>query len=311
LQKSARAQRSGRGLSLAVKQTGTDPYGLSQRTRQLLRLALKEDIGSGDITSNLLIPVSAQGKAVIVSKSVGIFSGAAAAQAVCRFTGVKIKFFAKEGSALKKNQKVIELSGKIRAILKTERVLLNLIGHLSGVATQTKQFVDAVKGTKTKILDTRKTTPLWRELEKAAVRAGGGWNHRFGLFDYMLAKENHRKFGSLAKLSRGTGNGERIRTPLGVSRFPQAFEIEVRSFDELIEAFDLGAEVILLDHFTPAQVKKAAQLRNRMSPKTWLEASGNMTLKTVRAYALAGVDTISVGALTHSVPTHDFSLLID
>lgn len=264
---------------------------LSKATLESIRLALNEDIGSADITSKLLIPSSAKGKAVIFSKSAGVYSGLTAAQAVCKLTGVSIRFFVKEGALLKKNQRVIELSGKIHAILKAERVLLNLIGHLSGIATQTAEFVRAVRGTKCKIIDTRKTTPLWRELEKTAVLAGGGANHRFGLFDYILVKENHRRFGNLKKL-RGK------------------FEIEVRDFDELMEAFDLGAEVAMLDHFTPAQAKKAVQLRNRISPQTFLEASGNMTLKTVRAYAVAGVDTISVGALTHSVVAHDFSLLI-
>jgi nicotinate-nucleotide pyrophosphorylase (carboxylating) len=264
---------------------------LSKATLESIRLALNEDIGSADITSKLLIPSSAKGKAVIFSKSAGVYSGLTAAQAVCKLTGVSIRFFVKEGALLKKNQRVIELSGKIHAILKAERVLLNLIGHLSGIATQTAQFVQKVEGTKCRIIDTRKTTPLWRELEKAAVLAGGGFNHRIGLFDYVLVKENHRRFGSLKKLR---GN----------------FEIEVRDFDELMEAFDLGAEVAMLDHFTPAQAKKAVQLRNRISPKTFLEASGNMTLKTVRAYAMAGVDTISVGALTHSVSTHDFSLIV-
>lgn len=277
------AKNSSRKLSKSV--------ALSKATLESIRLALNEDIGSADITSQLLIPSSAKGKAVIFSKSAGVFSGLTAAQAVCKLTGVSIRFFVKEGALLKKNQRVIELSGKIHAILKAERVLLNLIGHLSGIATQTAQFVQKVKGTKCRIIDTRKTTPLWRELEKAAVLAGGGFNHRFGLFDYVLVKENHRRFGSLKKLR---GN----------------FEIEVRDFDELMEAFDLGAEVAMLDHFTPAQTKKAVQLRNRISPQTFLEASGNMTLKTVRAYALASVDTISVGALTHSVPAHDFSLLI-
>ncbi len=264
---------------------------LSKTTLNCIRAALHEDIGRGDITSNRLIPTSAKGVAVIVSKAAGVFSGKSAAEVVAKRCGVKIKFFCGEGSPLKNNQKVIELSGKIKNILQVERVLLNFIGHLSGIASQTKRFVDAVQGTKTKILDTRKTTPLWRELEKAAVISGGGFNHRFGLFDYILVKENHRRFGDLPKLKG-------------------RFEIEARDFDEIMEAFELGAETVMLDHFTPAQAKKAVQIRNRISPKTQIEASGNMILKTVRAYAMAGVDTISVGALTHSVSSHDFSLLI-
>ncbi len=264
---------------------------LSKATLDSIRRALHEDIGAGDITSNLLISRTASGNAKIISKSSGVFSGSEAAKAVCKLIGVKISFLVKEGGVLKKNQPVIRLSGKIQAILKAERVLLNLIGHLSGIATQTAQFVKEMRGTRCKILDTRKTTPLWRELEKAAVIAGGAFNHRFGLFDYILVKENHRRFGDLRKLSG-------------------RFEIEVRDFDELVEAFDLGAEVVMLDHFTPAQAKKAVQVRNQISAITLLEASGNMTLKTVRSYALAGVDLISIGALTHSVPVHDFSLLI-
>ena len=285
---------------------------LSRKCLSFIKEALHEDIGSGDITSNLLIPSSAKGNAQIISKAAGVFSGGVVAQSIAKITGIKIKLLVKEGSALKKSQRVMELSGKIHGILKAERVLLNLIGHLSGIATQTAQFAQQVKGTSCKIIDTRKTTPLWRELEKAAVLAGGGFNHRFGLDDYILVKENHRRFGQLSKLARSPEPGAQR-----VSKFPRAsglrspgFEIEVRDFDELMEAFDLGAEVAMLDHFTPAQAKKAVQLRNRISPQTFLEASGNMTLKTVRAYALAGVDTISVGALTHSVPAHDFSLLV-
>jgi len=311
---SGHGPRATKGPGLSQAQRGTDPYALSKKTIQLIKLAFQEDVGRGDITSNLLIPDSAKGKAVIISKINGFFSGLGAAQAVCKITGAKLKAFVKEGSALKANQKVFELSGKIHAILKTERVLLNLIGHLSGIATQTAQFVQKVKGTKCRIIDTRKTTPLWRELEKVAVLAGGGFNHRFGLDDYILVKENHRKFGLLAKLAR-SANCEPRATKVKRGPWPvvrgSSFEIEVRDFDELMEAFDLGAEVAMLDHFTPSQAKKAVQLRNRISPQTFLEASGNMTLKTVRAYALAGVDTISVGALTHSVPAHDFSLLID
>lgn len=265
---------------------------LSKATLESIRRALHEDIGAGDITSDLLIPRTASGKAKVISKSSGVFAGSDTAKAVCKLSGVKIQFLVQDGAILKKGQPVILLSGKIHAILKAERVLLNLIGHLSGIAAQTAQFVKELRGTRCKILDTRKTTPLWRELEKAAVISGGGFNHRFGLFDYLLVKENHRRFGDLRKLKG-------------------RFEIEVRDFDELVEAFDLGAEVVMLDHFTPAQAKKAVQIRNKISAITLLEASGNMTLKTVRAYALAGVDLISVGALTHSVPAHDFSLLID
>ncbi len=285
---------------------------LSKATLESIRLALNEDIGSADITSKLLIPSFAKGKAVIFSKSAGVFAGAGAAQVVAKLCGVSIKTLIKEGALLKKNQRVIELSGKIHSILKAERVLLNLIGHLSGIATQTAEFVRAVRGTKCKIIDTRKTTPLWRELEKAAVLAGGGFNHRFGLDDYILVKENHRRFGNLSRLVNRPEAGGRSR---GVKSRASGlrslgFEIEVRDFDELIEAFDLGAEVAMLDHFTPTQAKKAVQLRNQISPQTFLEASGNMSLKTVRAYAVAGIDTISVGALTHSVSTHDFSLIV-
>ncbi len=277
---------------------GSQSVNLSKSTLNSIRLALKEDIGSGDVTSHLLIPSSAKGNAQIISKAAGVFSGGVVAQSLGKITGIQIKLLVKEGSALKKSQRVMELSGKVHGILKAERVLLNLIGHLSGIATQTAAFVQAMSGTKCKIIDTRKTTPLWRELEKAAVLAGGGFNHRFGLDDYILVKENHRRFGDLSRLTRSSVRGSR------------SFEIEVRDFDELMEAFDLGAEVAMLDHFTPVQAKKAVQLRNRISPQTMLEASGNMTLKTVRTYALAGVDLISVGALTHSVPAHDFSLLI-
>ena len=269
---------------------------LSPATRKKLKAALFEDIGKGDKTSELLIPANATGKAMIISREGGIFCGEAVVREIFRLADTKLaaRFFVKDGNAFSKNQKVAEIKGSARAILKAERTALNFLGRLSGIATLTRQFVDRVKGYKVAILDTRKTTPFWRELEKKAVRAGGGRNHRFGLFDAVFVKENHRPFGDLKKLRS----------------VPKQFEIEVRDSRELVEALALRPRTILFDNFKPGPLKKAVSLARKLNPKILLEASGGITLKNVRAYAATGVNQISVGSLTHSVKSIDFSLLL-
>ncbi len=273
------------------------PLPVSRRTLSFLREALKEDTGLGDITSNLLVPPHARGSARVIAKEKGIFCGERLVMEIFKIVDpkVKLEFRVHNGGKLRRNKVVFKMHGNIRSILKAERTMVNFIGHLSGIATKTRLFVDKVKKYPVCILDTRKTTPLWRELEKVAVQVGGGRNHRQGLDEFLFVKENHRIHGDLAKLRRHPGN----------------FEIEVRSLGELWEAIQLKAQVILLDNFTPKEARRAAEIVRKAAPGIVLEASGGITLGNVRKFAAAGVDTISVGSLTHSVEAVDFSLLVD
>ncbi|MBU9888406.1 MAG: carboxylating nicotinate-nucleotide diphosphorylase [Candidatus Omnitrophica bacterium] len=280
---------------------GGGAYGrlipVSKQTISLLKQALHEDIGRGDVTSNLLIPPHARGTARVIAKEKGIFCGERLVRELFRIAdpGVRLEFRVRNGQKVRPGQIVFKMHGNIRSVLKVERTMVNFIGHLSGIATKTRQFVNKVKRYPALILDTRKTMPLWRELEKVAVQVGGGHNHRQGLDEFIFIKENHRTHGELAKLKRHPGQ----------------FEIEVRSLAELWEAIQLKAKVILLDNFTPRAAKKAAAIVRQEAPGILLEASGGITLENVREFAAAGVDTISVGSLTHSVKAVDFSLLID
>lgn len=273
------------------------PLPVSRRTLNFVREALKEDIGHGDITSNLLIPPHARGTARVIAKEKGVFCGERMVMEIFKIIDpkVKLEFRVRNGGLLRRGKIVFKMHGNIRSILKAERTMVNFISHLSGIATQTREFVNKVKKYPALILDTRKTTPIWRELEKVAVQVGGGHNHRQGLDEFIMIKENHRIHGDLKKLRRHPGD----------------FEIEVRSLGEIWEAIGLKAKVILLDNFTPREAKRAVELVRREAPGTLLEASGGITLKNVRQFAAAGVDTISVGSLTHSVQAIDFSLLID
>ena len=268
----------------------------SEATYQRLRDALKEDIGAGDITSNLLISQNTLGKAVILARESGIFCGAPVLSCLFHFAdpNLKMKFPVKEGKAFSKNKIVFEAEGNLRSILKAERTALNLLGHLSGVATQTHALAQKVKKFGVKILDTRKTTPLWRELEKYAVRTGGGMNHRFGLYDEIFVKENHRLWKNLGKLSR----------------YPRKFEIEVRNEKEIRKALKLKPRVILFDNFSPAKLKRAAAFVKKQDAKVICEASGGVTAANAASFAKTGVDWISSGAITHSVKSINFSLLI-
>ena len=272
------------------------PNQLSRKTRGLLKAALAEDIGKGDITSSRLIPAAKSGRAVVFSREPGVFCGTLVTQELTRQIdpGLKIHFPVKEGRTFLKNAKVLELEGKVRSLLALERTLLNFLGHLSGIATQTRKFVTRVEKYSVFILDTRKTSPLWRELEKYAVRVGGGRNHRMGLYDAIFVKENHRKFGNLGLLKRLHGH----------------FEIEVRNLAELKEALELEPRVILFDNFAPTKLREAVRIAREAHPHIILEASGGITLDNVVHYAALGVDWISVGSLTHSVRSLDFSLLI-
>jgi len=274
---------------------------------ELVARALAEDVGSGDVTSEATVPEEARGRARVVQKEPGVVYGLEVVAETMRQCGVEdVDDLVVEGQWREEvPAEVLLASGPARALLAAERTALNFLGHLSGVATLTARFAEAVAGTGAAILDTRKTTPGLRELEKAAVLAGGGRNHRMGLYDAILIKENHIAIaGSPAKAVHAA------RT-----RFPDlAVEVECRDLEEVAYALGTGADVLLLDNMDPETLRRAVGLRNENAPTgkpRSLEASGGVNLETVRPVAEAGVDFISVGALTHSAPTLDFSMLIE
>lgn len=275
--------------------------------RETVARALAEDVGAGDVTSESTVPADAGARARIVQKQPGVVSGLAVVAEVLRQCGVDhVDNLVVEGQWREEvPAEVVLATGSARALLVSERTALNFLGHLSGVATLTARFVEAVAGTGARILDTRKTTPGLRALEKAAVAAGGGRNHRMGLYDAILIKENHIALaGSLAKAVHGA------RTS-----YPDlAIEVEVRNLDETAYALGTGADLLLLDNMDRETLRGAVKLRDENSGAgkgPSLEASGGVNLETVRAIAETGVDFISIGALTHSAPTLDFSLLLE
>jgi len=268
--------------------------------------ALAEDIGAGDVTSEATVPEGARGRARIVQKQPGVVFGLAVVAETMRQCGVEdVDNLVVEGQWREDvPTEVVLASGPAAALLAAERTALNFLGHLSGIATLTARFVEAVAGTGVRILDTRKTTPGLRELEKAAVAAGGGQNHRMGLYDAVLIKENHIALaGSVAKAIHA------MRT----AQPKMALEIECRDVEEAAYALGAGADRLLLDNMTPAELGEAVAVRNaeRGPDGPPLEASGGVTLETARQIAETGVDFISVGALTHSAPVLDFSMLLD
>lgn len=270
-----------------------------------IQRALAEDIGSGDATSNSIIPPDAQMTGQIIAKQTGIIAGLDVAKAVCQAVDAQIDFLARagEGDRVDDRQTVATLTGPARSLLTAERTALNFLGRVSGIATLTRQFVDAVAGTKAVILDTRKTVPGLRMLDKLAVLRGGGQNHRIGLYDMILIKDNHIDFAGS------------IREAVSRARAASAglqIEVETRTLDHVRQALSLGVERILLDNMSPAIMREAVQIRDSaaktMSILPRLEASGNVSLETVRAIAETGVDYISIGALTHSAKVLDVSL---
>jgi nicotinate-nucleotide pyrophosphorylase (carboxylating) len=281
---------------------------------QKIKAALREDLEAGDVTSRLLIPSGALGRAVIVAKEPGIFCGARVVLEIFKAADrkIKVRFAVSDGRAFKKGAALVQLQGPVRGILAGERTALNLLGHLCGIATRTRQFADRIRKMRVKILDTRKTTPLWRDLEKYAVKCGGGENHRMGLYDAIFVKENHRKHGDLRKLVnfRRQVHNEKTYLSPKVKRLFANVEIEVRNVREMMEALMLQPKVILFDNFKPAHLREAVKIARRCNPKIILEASGGITLDNIAAYARTGVDQISIGSLTHSVKAIDLSLLV-
>jgi nicotinate-nucleotide pyrophosphorylase (carboxylating) len=264
----------------------------------LIDRALAEDIGDGDLTTRAVVPEGAEARARISQKEPGVIAGIRVAEGVFERVDHELVFIAhcpegkwREGGA------IAEISGPAASILAAERVALNFLGRLSGVATLTARYVRAVEGTGASILDTRKTTPGLRELEKAAVRRGGGVSHRSGLFDAILVKENH------AALAGGVGQATRIALAAASDAI-----IECRTIEEVQEALNADVKRILLDNMDQDDLRRAVELT---AGRAELEASGGITLETVRAVAETGVDFISVGALTHSAPALDVSLLLE
>jgi nicotinate-nucleotide pyrophosphorylase (carboxylating) len=269
--------------------------------QELIDRALAEDLGSGDVTSLAVVPEGATARARIDQKAEGVISGLRVAESVFRRLDPGLRWHAHVGEGeWREGGLVAEVAGSARWILAGERVALNFLGHLSGVATLTARYAQAVEGTGARILDTRKTTPTMRALEKDAVLHGGGHNHRVGLFDAMLLKENHEMLGG--------GVGEATRRALAAAPEGMKVVVEVATLEELDEALDAGATSVLLDNMSLDQLRAAvAKAKGRAET----EASGGVNLQTVRAIAETGVDWISVGALTHSAPALDLSLLLE
>jgi nicotinate-nucleotide pyrophosphorylase (carboxylating) len=267
----------------------------------LLRAALAEDVGPSDVTSGLLVPADARATARVRAKAEGVVAGVQVAAALFAYASggaAAVKSAAAEGARVRPGDPVLAVEGPARALLAAERTALNFLMRLSGIATLTARFVAAVEGTGARILDTRKTTPLWRTLERFAVRAGGGDNHRFALYDAVLVKENHLAFG-------GDLAAALARRPAGTPAI-----VEAEDMAEFRMALHADADVVLLDEWTPADVALARRERGSR-PRPLLEVSGGITLGNVRAYAEAGAERISIGALTHSAPSLDLSMRVE
>ena len=274
-----------------------------RQIQSAVRAALAEDLGSGDATTLATIPARARLSIVMRARDPLIVAGLDFAQAAFRQLSprVRVKRLTRDGQSVKAGARLLEISGPARAILSAERVALNFVQRLSGVATLTAQYVAAIRGTKARILDTRKTTPGWRLFEKYAVACGGGKNHRLGLFDLVLIKDNH-----LAALRDARPNAIAAAVQRARAKFPKLkVEVEADTLAQVCQAAEAGADIILLDNLSPARLRAAI---TRIAGRAQTEASGGVNLRTVRAIAQTGVDFISVGALTHSARAVDIGL---
>jgi nicotinate-nucleotide pyrophosphorylase (carboxylating) len=281
--------------------------------RALIQLALAEDLGAeGDWTARALMPEGAVRRAAVAARHDGVVAGLQAVGLTLAAVDPRLEWRpeTRDGTAVVRGTRVGVIVGPAQGILAAERVLLNFVGRLSGIATLTRKYVEAVAGTPARIYDTRKTTPGWRRLEKYAVSCGGGWNHRAGLFAAVLIKDNHLAWGA------------DVLTPAEAVRRARVFlqqhaaegatelivEVEVEALDQLADVLREGPDIVLLDNLTPEQLRQAVALRNRLPSSVELEASGGVNLSNVRAVAETGVERISVGALTHAAPASDFGL---
>ena len=268
----------------------------------LIKLAFAEDIGDGDHTTLCCIPATEMGKSQLIIKEDGVLAGVEMARRVFKAFDPELKMtvFIEDGAEVKKGDIAFVVEGKVQSLLQTERLMLNILQRMSGIATTTRKYVKRLEGTKTHVLDTRKTTPGMRMIEKEAVRIGGGMNHRIGLFDMILLKDNHVDFAG--GISKAITRAQEYLKEKGKNL---KIEIEVRNFDELEEALQTGGiDRIMLDNFSIENTKEAVR---RVAGRVELESSGGITFDTLRDYAECGVDYISVGALTHSVKSLDMS----
>lgn len=267
--------------------------------RDILERAFREDMPLGDITTDYTVPENSVSKAVITAKQDGVIAGLEVCMEAFKMLDpdVKLQPLAKDGDFVNKGDRILMIEGKSRAMLKAERTALNLLQRLSGIASETRKYVDRISGYKAKVVDTRKTTPGLRLLEKYAVRVGGGTNHRFSLSDGVLIKDNHIK---AAGGIRQAVEAVRKRIPHTVK-----IEVETETLEQVKEALDSGADIIMLDNMTPELMKQAVEL---IAGKALTEASGNVKLDNIEEVAATGVDIISVGAITHSVKAMDISM---
>jgi nicotinate-nucleotide pyrophosphorylase (carboxylating) len=281
---------------------------LRQDWRDILRMAIDEDLGpAGDWTTRALVPQETAGRARVVARQQGIVAGLPGVEMTLAAVDPGLRWLpqTEDGRQAKAGDCVGAVAGPARGLLAAERILLNLLGHLSGIATLARRYVDAVAGTKARIYDTRKTTPGWRRLEKYAVRCGGGWNHRGGLHEAVLIKDNH--------LALGVTPGDAVHrarqfTQQHAGAADMPIEIEVDHLEQLDAVLRARPDIVLLDNMTAAQLRQAVARRDALAPAVQLEASGGVTLAAVREIAESGVDRISVGALTHSAAALDFGL---
>jgi nicotinate-nucleotide pyrophosphorylase (carboxylating) len=300
----------------------------SREIDELIRRSLAEDVGTGDATSQATVPAAAMARARIVAKASLVCAGLPIGERIFRWldADVVIELLAKDGERIEKGRDLMRIQGRARAILSGERTTLNFLARLSGIATLTQRFVAQLVGTKAKIRDTRKTTPGLRMLEKYAVRIGGGTNHRIGLYDAILLKENHialaggvtaaldqaHAYASLhAKPREATAYEADGPPPTSTADASLPIQVEVRDEKELREAMEAGAEALLLDNMTPEIAAHCVKLARSLRRECIVEISGGITLENARNYAETGADFLSSGALTHSAPAADLSLLVE
>ena len=276
---------------------------MNELIEELIKLSFAEDIGDGDHTTLCCIPETAMGKSQLIIKEDGILAGVEMAKRIFHAFDptLKMNIFMEDGAKVKKGDIAFTVEGKTQSLLQTERLMLNVMQRMSGIATTTNKYVQELQGTKTRVLDTRKTTPGMRMMEKDAVRIGGGVNHRIGLFDMILLKDNHVDFAG--GIEAAITKAQEYLKEKGKT---MKIEIEVRNFDELQQALTVGGiDRIMLDNFSTENTRKAVEI---IGGRYETESSGGITFETLRSYAECGVDYISVGALTHSVKSLDMSL---
>ena len=294
--------------------------------RRLVRAAVLEDLDRGqDWTTLALVPMEAVGKAAIVARQAGVIAGLPTVEIIINEMDPRLQFAlhrqsehaVSDGDAVEPGFQLGILTGPAQSLLTAERLILNFLGRLSGIATQTRRFVDRVNGTSARVYDTRKTTPGWRRLEKYAVRQGGGHNHRTGLFDAILIKDNHLALGNIATGDTHFSPADAVRRarqfivenfPDGDPRRGMLVEVEVDSLDQCQHVLAARPDIVLLDNMSLDQLRAAVAMRNRLAPQVELEASGGVSLATIGEIARSGVDRISAGALTHSAVSLDMAL---